>query len=273
MLRDRCNNPNSHAYSSYGGRGIEVSPEWNASFEAFYAHVGPRPSAAHSIDRMDVNGHYEPGNVQWATRSQQQLNRRPLKNHSTGYPGVNKDGSKFRATMVVDGKYVLNEKHDSLEDAIRARRDKEIEILGRPVLGELMSEQQHIVKVCTIQMGKWRLAKDHGIDLVDTTHASRFQLFSPVREAVYAYKNGTIDEEEYSKIYRQTLINSWQSKRQNWMDFLQAAPMSAMACYCAPDKFCHRHLLVKFLEQLCKQLGIGFEYYGEITDTTHASKD
>lgn len=134
-----------------------------------------------------------------------------------------------------------------------------------------MSEP-HVLRLFTIQMGKWRLARDHGIDMVDTTHASRFQLFSPIREAVYAYKNGTIDEEEYSKIYRETLINSWQSKRQNWLDFLQSAPLSAMACYCGPDKFCHRHLLIKFLEQLCKQLNIPFEYYGELTDVESASK-
>lgn len=134
-----------------------------------------------------------------------------------------------------------------------------------------MSEP-HVLRLFTIQMGKWRLARDHGIDMVDTTHASRFSLFSPNREAVYAYKNGTIDEDEYAKIYRDTLLRSWQTKRQNWMDFLQSAPMSALACYCGPGKFCHRHLLIKFIEQLCKQLKIPFEYYGELTDVESASK-
>lgn len=131
---------------------------------------------------------------------------------------------------------------------------------------------KHVVRVFTIQMGKWRLARDHQIDVVDTTHASRFQLFSPLRDAVYAYKNGTIDEEEYSKIYHNTLVASWQKNRQKWMDFLQAAPLSALACYCDKDKFCHRHLLVKFLEKLCKQLDIPFEYYGELTDVESATK-
>jgi hypothetical protein len=75
-MRDRCNRPNNKKYSDYGGRGIGVCKEWNKSFEAFYAHLGPRPSKDHSIERMDNDGNYEPGNVKWATRSEQMKNRR-----------------------------------------------------------------------------------------------------------------------------------------------------------------------------------------------------
>lgn len=76
-MKSRCNDPNSQAYDRYGGRGIKVCQRWQESFEAFVADVGKRPSADHSLDRYPNNdGNYEPGNVRWATRSQQQSNTR-----------------------------------------------------------------------------------------------------------------------------------------------------------------------------------------------------
>jgi hypothetical protein len=72
----RCENPNDQRYSDYGGRGIKFR---FTSYEHFIQSVGMRPSTDFSIDRIDNNGHYEPGNVQWATRSAQQKNRRRSK--------------------------------------------------------------------------------------------------------------------------------------------------------------------------------------------------
>lgn len=72
----RCENPNHHAYSRYGGRGISVHPEWRADFAAFLRDVGSRPSPDLSLDRIDNDGNYEPGNVRWATAKQQANNRR-----------------------------------------------------------------------------------------------------------------------------------------------------------------------------------------------------
>jgi hypothetical protein len=68
---DRCSRKKNRSYSIYGGRGITVCQEWRSDFLSFFAHVGPRPTTGHSIERVDVNGNYEPGNCVWATREQQ----------------------------------------------------------------------------------------------------------------------------------------------------------------------------------------------------------
>ncbi len=75
-IKTRCNNPNSRAYHRYGGRGIRLCQEWQGSFAAFLAHVGPRPGPGYSIDRIDNDRGYEPGNVRWATAKQQANNTR-----------------------------------------------------------------------------------------------------------------------------------------------------------------------------------------------------
>ena len=73
---NRCHNPNSEDFRDYGGRGIRVCDEWRNDFAAFLADMGPRPSPRHSIDRINVDGNYEPGNCRWATPTTQARNRR-----------------------------------------------------------------------------------------------------------------------------------------------------------------------------------------------------
>lgn len=75
----RCYNPRTRSFGNYGGRGIQVFDGWRRNFAAFLAAVGPKPSPNHSLDRWPNNdGNYEPGNVRWASRSEQNLNRRPF---------------------------------------------------------------------------------------------------------------------------------------------------------------------------------------------------
>lgn len=72
--KDRCRNKHNARYSDWGGRGIEFRFE---SFEQFFDEVGTKPTPKHTLDRIDNNGHYEPGNVRWSTYLEQNRNQRP----------------------------------------------------------------------------------------------------------------------------------------------------------------------------------------------------
>jgi hypothetical protein len=74
-MLSRCYNPKNKRYDRYGGRGITVCQEWRDDFSAFYNHIGPRPSKQHSIDRIDNDLGYMPGNVRWATNIEQAYNK------------------------------------------------------------------------------------------------------------------------------------------------------------------------------------------------------
>lgn len=121
-MKDRCFNKRNKQWNDYGGRGITVCDDWVASFLVFYNHMGPRPDG-HSLDRVDVNGNYEPSNCRWATQNEQVLNTRRKDSC-----GVIKRGTKWRVVLIRN-KIRYNVGHfDSYEEGIKARKEKEKEL-------------------------------------------------------------------------------------------------------------------------------------------------
>jgi len=83
--KQRCTNANSQAFADYGGRGIEFRfPSVRSFTEWVLGNLGPKPTEQHSLDRIDNSRHYEPGNLRWATRSEQARNKRVYRRTSNG---------------------------------------------------------------------------------------------------------------------------------------------------------------------------------------------
>lgn len=85
-MKTRCYNENADkSYKYHGAMGVRVAQEWHDDFLSFYEHIGPCPTSLHTVDRINPHGHYEPGNVRWATQHQQMANtrRKKVKNEQT----------------------------------------------------------------------------------------------------------------------------------------------------------------------------------------------
>lgn len=79
-MKQRCYYKPNKEYASYGGRGIKVCDEWVKDFQAFFDYVGEKPTPKHTLDRIDNDKNYEPGNVRWANRITQMNNTSRNKN-------------------------------------------------------------------------------------------------------------------------------------------------------------------------------------------------
>jgi hypothetical protein len=126
-MKSRCLNPSIKNYPYYGGRGISICKQWIDSFTSFLSDVGFRPSDLHSLDRIDNNGNYQPGNVRWATAKQQTENRRPerraRRNSKTSelYISIHPGTGKYQLT--IRGKYCGL--FSTIKSAKRARKERQ----------------------------------------------------------------------------------------------------------------------------------------------------
>lgn len=104
-MKQRCLNSERRNWKDYGGRGIAVCDHWRDSFENFYADMGPRPTAQHSLDRKDVNGPYDKANCRWATKKEQSRNRR--NNHRITFRGETLTITEWAERIGVDAQVVF----------------------------------------------------------------------------------------------------------------------------------------------------------------------
>jgi len=102
----RCCNPKSNSYLRYGARGIYVCEEWRRSFKSFLDHVGRKPTPEHSLDRIDNDGPYEPGNVRWSTRKEQCRNMRT--NRFITIDGEQKTLAEWKERSGLSGPVILH---------------------------------------------------------------------------------------------------------------------------------------------------------------------
>jgi hypothetical protein len=138
-MLSRCRDQNNSGYKDYGGRGISVCAKWT-KFENFLADMGLKPSASHSIDRINNNGNYEPGNCKWSTPKEQAANQRPktldrrLSVKSTsGFTGVrqNHEG-RWQVRVMTNGARRHLGCFDRIEDAVAAREKFKASLSASP---------------------------------------------------------------------------------------------------------------------------------------------
>ena len=120
------------------------------------------------------------------------------------------------------------------------------------------------MRISTIQLSQWRILKDTPIMLLDATVKTGDTLFAPSWQIVTDVKSGRITEEEYTTQYTAQMRASYKSHKFHWLEQLKQEHL-AIACFCPPGCFCHRHILAKMFEAVGKAEGIEVKLMGEIT--------
>lgn len=125
-MRQRCESKNNSGYHKYGARGIGVCSRWSR-FENFYLDMGEKPTPNHSIERINNDGDYRPGNCKWATKTEQVRNQRPRNTNTSGVRGViwYKPYKKWVVTICNNYKHHHIGYFDNLGQAISARKGAE----------------------------------------------------------------------------------------------------------------------------------------------------
>lgn len=146
-MKSRCYSKGNDDYLNYGGRGIGVCERWEYSFENFIEDIGLIGEGL-SLDRIDVNKDYSPDNCRLADSTTQALNRRVSKVSTSGVSGVclNKKSNKWSCRITIDKERRYLGSFTILEDAIRKRRDYEIEFFGYTKIDKDILERLKEVK-------------------------------------------------------------------------------------------------------------------------------
>lgn len=123
-MRRRCLMPDYKNYKEYGGRGIQICERWLHHYPSFLEDMGRRPTPEHTLDRIDVNGDYEPDNCRWATPTEQSRNTRTHSTNTSGHRGVswNKTTGSWQAYLYLNHKQINLGYHNTIEEAVEARR-------------------------------------------------------------------------------------------------------------------------------------------------------
>jgi len=131
-IKQKCYGEINSNYEIYGGRGIKMYPSWRVDFILFYDYVTALPNydekklgrkGGLTLDRINNNGNYEPGNLRWATYHIQAINQRIKKNNKTGYIGVSfeKSTNRYKVRIGINGIRVHLGRYNILEEAVKVR--------------------------------------------------------------------------------------------------------------------------------------------------------